>query len=100
MRYANPDVILLGELRDVETIRLALTAAETGHLVLATLHTRGAAQAIARLVDSFAATEKDPVRNQLADSLRAVLSQKLEEDKQGDAWRYSNYSSTRPPWAI
>ncbi|CAD5352534.1 MULTISPECIES: type IV pilus twitching motility protein PilT [Citrobacter] len=79
----DPDVILLGELRDVETIRLALTAAETGHLVLATLHTRGAAQAIARLVDSFAATEKDPVRNQLADSLRAVLSQKLEEDKQG-----------------
>lgn len=76
MRYAkDPDVILLGELRDVETIRLALTAAETGHLVLATLHTRGAAQAIARLVDSFAATEKDPVRNQLADSLRAVLSQ-------------------------
>ena len=79
----DPDVILLGELRDVETIRLALTAAETGHLVLATLHTRGAAQAIARLVDSFAATEKDPVRNQLADSLRAVLSQKLEEDQQG-----------------
>ncbi|MDA8503580.1 type IV pilus twitching motility protein PilT [Citrobacter sp. Awk 2] len=79
----DPDVILLGELRDVETIRLALTAAETGHLVLATLHTRGAAQAIARLVDTFAASEKDPVRNQLADSLRAVLSQKLEEDKQG-----------------
>lgn len=79
----DPDVILLGELRDVETIRLALTAAETGHLVLATLHTRGAVQAIARLVDSFAATEKDPVRNQLADSLKAVLSQKLEEDKEG-----------------
>ncbi|WP_174331401.1 type IV pilus twitching motility protein PilT [Citrobacter werkmanii] len=79
----DPDVILLGELRDVETIRLALTAAETGHLVLATLHTRGAAQAIARLVDTFPAPEKDPVRNQLADSLRAVLSQKLEQDKQG-----------------
>lgn len=79
----DPDVILLGELRDAETIRLALTAAETGHLVLATLHTRGAAQAIARLVDTFSATEKDPVRNQLADSLRAVLSQKLEEDKLG-----------------
>lgn len=79
----DPDVILLGELRDVETIRLALTAAETGHLVLATLHTRGAAQAIARLVDTFPAQEKDPVRNQLADSLRAVLSQKLEQDKQG-----------------
>ena len=79
----DPDVILLGELRDVETIRLALTAAETGHLVLATLHTRGAAQAIARLVATFPAPEKDPVRNQLADSLRAVLSQKLEQDKQG-----------------
>ena len=80
----DPDVILLGELRDAETIRLALTAAETGHLVLATLlHTRGAVQAIARLVDTFSATEKDPVRNQLADSLRAVLSQKLEEDKLG-----------------
>ena len=73
----------MGELRDSETIRLALTAAETGHLVLATLHTRGAAQAVERLVDTFPAQEKDPVRNQLAGSLRAVLSQKLEEDKQG-----------------
>ena len=79
----DPDVILLGELRDSETIRLALTAAETGHLVLATLHTRGASQAIERLVDTFPAQEKDPVRNQLADSLRAVLSQTLEEDKLG-----------------
>ncbi|HCR9738042.1 type IV pilus twitching motility protein PilT [Citrobacter sp. FR21RM1OL9030] len=78
----DPDVILLGELRDSETIRLALTAAETGHLVLATLHTRGAAQAIERLVDSFPAQEKDPVRSQLAGSLRAVLSQKLETDRQ------------------
>ena len=64
----DPDVILLGELRDSETIRLA--------------HTRGAAQAVERLVDSFPAQEKDPVRNQLAGSLRAVLSQKLEVDKQ------------------
>ncbi|WP_213133235.1 type IV pilus twitching motility protein PilT [Citrobacter sp. FP75] len=79
----DPDVILLGELRDGETIRLALTAAETGHLVLATLHTRGAAQAVERLVDTFPAQEKDPVRNQLAGSLRAVLAQKLEEDKHG-----------------
>ena len=78
----DPDVILLGELRDSETIRLALTAAETGHLVLATLHTRGAAQAIERLIDTFPAQEKDPVRSQLAGSLRAVLSQKLESDKQ------------------
>jgi len=79
----DPDVILLGELRDSETIRLALTAAETGHLVLATLHTRGASQAIERLVDTFPAQEKDPVRNQLAGSLRAVLAQKLRPDVQG-----------------
>ncbi|MGO3908480.1 PilT/PilU family type 4a pilus ATPase [Huaxiibacter chinensis] len=79
----DPDVILIGELRDSETIRLALTAAETGHLVLATLHTRGAAQAIERLVDTFPAQEKDPVRNQLAGSLRAVLAQKLLRDVQG-----------------
>jgi len=79
----DPDVILLGELRDSETIRLALTAAETGHLVLATLHTRGAAQAIERLVDSFPAQEKEPVRSQLAGSLQAVLAQKLEADRRG-----------------
>lgn len=79
----DPDVILLGELRDEETIRLALTAAETGHLVLATLHTRGAAQAVERLVDTFPAQEKDPVRSQLAGSLRAVMAQKLVQDNQG-----------------
>ena len=78
----DPDVILLGELRDQETIRLALTAAETGHLVLATLHTRGAAQAIERLVDVFPAAEKDQVRSQLAGSLCAVLAQKLLPDRQ------------------
>ncbi|WP_189623854.1 type IV pilus twitching motility protein PilT [Pseudocitrobacter faecalis] len=79
----DPDVILMGELRDSETIRLALTAAETGHLVLATLHTRGAAQAIERLVDVFPAQEKEPVRSQLANSLCAVVAQKLVADKQG-----------------
>ncbi|MGU3415060.1 type IV pilus twitching motility protein PilT [Enterobacteriaceae bacterium C34A] len=79
----DPDVILLGELRDTETIRLALTAAETGHLVLSTLHTRGAAQAIERLVDVFPAGEKEQVRSQLAGSLNAVLAQKLLPDKQG-----------------
>lgn len=73
----DPDVILLGELRDNETIRLALTAAETGHLVMATLHTRGAAQAIERLVDVFPAQEKEQIRSQLAGSLCAVLAQKL-----------------------
>ncbi|RJT23130.1 type IV pilus twitching motility protein PilT [Buttiauxella izardii] len=80
----DPDVILLGELRDSETIRLALTAAETGHLVLATLHTRGAAQAVERLVDVFPAEEKNMVRSQLAGSLKAVLAQKLLPDKNGD----------------
>ncbi|MBU4683813.1 type IV pilus twitching motility protein PilT [Cedecea davisae] len=73
----DPDVILLGELRDSETIRLALTAAETGHLVLATLHTRGATQAVERLVDVFPAEEKSLIRTQLAGSLKAVLAQKL-----------------------
>lgn len=72
-----PDVILLGELRDSESIRLALTAAETGHLVLATLHTRGAAQAIDRLVDVFPAQEKHWVCSQLAGSLKAVIAQRL-----------------------
>ncbi|WP_017347667.1 type IV pilus twitching motility protein PilT [Pantoea sp. A4] len=79
----DPDVILIGELRDSATIRLALTAAETGHLVLATLHTRGAAQAIERLVDVFPAEEKNLVRTQLAGSLNAVLAQKLVVAKAG-----------------
>ncbi|QHB33825.1 type IV pilus twitching motility protein PilT [Yersinia canariae] len=73
----DPDIILLGELRDQETIRLALTAAETGHLVLATLHTRSATQAIDRLVDVFPAAEKTVIQAQLAASLRAVIAQKL-----------------------
>ncbi|VXD00863.1 transporter [Enterobacterales bacterium 8AC] len=73
----DPDVILLGELRDTTTIRLALTAAETGHLVLATLHTRSAPQAVERLVDVFPAEEKPYVRAQLASSLQAVIAQKL-----------------------
>ncbi|WP_269936129.1 type IV pilus twitching motility protein PilT [Serratia liquefaciens] len=73
----DPDVILLGELRDTTTIRLALTAAETGHLVLATLHTRSATQAVDRMVDVFPAEEKPYVRAQLAGSLQAVIAQKL-----------------------
>ena len=80
---ADPDVILLGELRDSETIRLALTAAETGHLVLATLHTRGATQAVDRLVDVFPAEEKNLVRTQLAGSLKAVVAQRLVAAKAG-----------------
>lgn len=80
----DPDVILLGELRDSETIRLALTAAETGHLVLATLHTRGASQAVERLVDVFSGDEKQMIRSQLAGSLKAVLAQKLIQTAQGE----------------
>jgi twitching motility protein PilT len=73
----DPDVILIGELRDLETIRLALRAAETGHLVLATVHARSAAGSIDRLVEVFAAEEKALVRKMLADSLRVVVSQQL-----------------------
>ncbi|MDD2059903.1 type IV pilus twitching motility protein PilT [Pseudomonas sp. GD03860] len=73
----DPDVIMLGELRDQETIRLALTAAETGHLVLATVHTGSAAKTIDRLVDVFAAQEKQLVRAMLAEALQAVVSQVL-----------------------
>ena len=79
----DPDVILLGELRDSETIRLALTAAETGHLVLATLHARGASQAVERLVDVFPGEEKNLIRSQLAGSLQAVIAQRLVPAKQG-----------------
>lgn len=73
----DPDVILVGELRDLETIRLALTAAETGHLVFGTLHTTSAAKAVDRLVDVFPAGEKAMVRSMLSESLQAVVSQLL-----------------------
>ena len=73
----DPDTILVGERRDLETIRLALTAAETGHLVFGTLHTSSAAKTIDRVVDVFPAEEKDMVRAMLSESLRAVISQSL-----------------------
>lgn len=73
----DPDVILVGELRDLETIRLALTAAETGHLVFATLHTTSAAKTVDRMVDVFPAAEKAMVRSMLSESLQAVISQVL-----------------------
>ncbi len=73
----DPDIILVGEMRDLETIRLALTAAETGHLVFGTLHTSSAAKTIDRVVDVFPAAEKDMVRSMLSESLRAVISQTL-----------------------
>lgn len=73
----DPDIILVGEMRDLETIRLALTAAETGHLVFGTLHTTSAAKTIDRVVDVFPAAEKAMVRSMLSESLRAVISQSL-----------------------
>jgi len=79
----DPDVILVGEMRDLETIRLALTAAETGHLVFGTLHTSSAAKTIDRVVDVFPAAEKDMIRAMLSESLRAVISQSLLKKKGG-----------------
>lgn len=73
----DPDVILVGELRDLETIRLAMTAAETGHLVLATLHTSSAPKTIDRVVDVFPAEEKSMVRSMLSESIQAVIAQTL-----------------------
>ncbi|QGU33859.1 type IV pilus twitching motility protein PilT [Thermochromatium tepidum] len=73
----DPDIILVGEMRDLETIRLALTAAETGHLVFGTLHTTSAAKTVVRIIDVFPAAEKDMVRAMLSESLRAVISQTL-----------------------
>jgi twitching motility protein PilT len=79
----DPDVILVGELRDLETIRLALTGAETGHLVFGTLHTSSAAKTIDRVVDVFPAAEKEMVRAMLSESLQAVISQTLLKTKDG-----------------
>jgi twitching motility protein PilT len=81
----DPDVILVGEMRDLETIRLALTGAETGHLVFGTLHTSSAAKTIDRIVDVFPAAEKEMVRAMLSESLRAVISQTLLKTKSGDS---------------
>ncbi len=86
LKYAlreDPDVILIGELRDIETIGLALTAAETGHLVFGTLHTRGAAASVDRLIDSFPANQQGMVRAMLAESLMGVISQVLCKKKDG-----------------
>ncbi len=73
----DPDIILVGELRDLETIRLALTAAETGHLVFGTLHTTSSSKTIDRIIDVFPAAEKAMVRSMLSESLQAVISQAL-----------------------
>ncbi len=80
----DPDTILVGEMRDLETIRLAMTAAETGHLVLATLHTSSAAKTIDRIIDVFPPEEKEMVRAMLSESLVAVISQTLCKTKDGN----------------
>lgn len=79
----DPDCVMVGEMRDLETISLALTAAETGHLVFGTLHTSSAAKTIDRIIDVFPAAEKDMVRVMLSESLRAVISQVLLKKKDG-----------------
>ena len=79
----DPDIILVGEMRDLETIRLALTVAETGHLVFGTLHTTSAAKTIDRVIDVFPAAEKAMVRSMLSESLQAVISQTLLKKKSG-----------------
>ncbi len=79
----DPDIILVGEMRDLETIRLAMTAAETGHLVFGTLHTSSAAKTIDRIIDVFPADEKEMMRAMLSESLRAVISQTLCKTKDG-----------------
>ena len=81
--WEYPDIILVGEMRDLETIRLALTAAETGHLVSGTLHTTSAAKTIDRVIDVFPAAEKAMVRSMLSGSLQAVISQTLLKKKSG-----------------
>jgi twitching motility protein PilT len=79
----DPDVILVGEMRDIDTIRLALTAAETGHLVFGTLHTTSASKTINRIIDVFPGNEKDMIRSMLSESLRGVVSQALLKKQAG-----------------
>jgi len=79
----DPDVILVGEMRDLETIALAITAAETGHLVFATLHTSGAAKSVDRMIDAFPFEQQNQIRSQLAESLHAVIWQNLVKTKDG-----------------
>ena len=73
----DPDVLLVGEMRDLETIQLAITCAETGHLVMATLHTNNAAESVDRMIDVFPAQEQEQIRVQLSNNLLAIVSQQL-----------------------
>jgi twitching motility protein PilT len=94
----DPDVILVGELRDPETIAIGLTAAETGHLVLGTVHTTNASKTIDRLIDSFAGDQQGQVRSMLAESLRAVVAQKLlpRRDGKGRVMAFEILLNTSP----
>ena len=93
----DPDYILVGEMRDLETIRLALTAAETGHLVFGTLHTSSAAKTIDRIIDVFPAAEKEMVRAMLSESLVSVISQTLLKTKDGAGPRRGARDHDRQP---
>ena len=93
---------MVGELRDLETIRLAMTAAETGHLVFGTLHTTSAPKTIDRIIDVFPGEEKDMVRSMLSESLRAVISQTLLKKVSGGriaARDYDRYPSDTKPYS-
>jgi twitching motility protein PilT len=79
----DPDIILVGEMRDLETISLALTAAETGHLVFSTVHTSGASKTVDRIIDVFPAGQQDQVRAQFAESIQAIVSQVLLKRRDG-----------------
>lgn len=87
----DPDIILVGEMRDLETISLALKAAETGHLVFATLHTSGAASTISRVIDAFPAAQQDQIRIQLAGSLQLVMTQRLHKLPAGKKGRVASF---------
>ena len=93
----SPDVILVGEMRDLETIELALTAAETGHLVFATLHTVSAWKTVDRIVSVFPAEQQEQIRTQLAGSLEGIVAQILLKRADGHgAWRRTRPASGRP----
>ncbi len=92
----DPDVIMVGEMRDPESISIALTAAETGHLVLSTLHTQTAPTTIARIVDSFPGSQQNQVRSQLANTLKAVVSQQLLPNKYGGRIAAVEYMTDTP----
>ena len=95
----DPDVILVGEMRDLETMAAAISAAETGHLVMATLHTTGAAATVDRMVDAFPANQQEQIRTQLAASLQAVISQLLlpKKDGKGRVATFEIMIATPPP---